>query len=361
MAEAISLLGRALLFWLGVFELLAGLRRWDGLSWLRSPRQLWPLIAALALSALRRGPARPVRLALALALTALPAALLQIGAASLRGGALNPPLRLRPGRYPRYTVERLDIPMSAGHLPALHIVPEGRARAAVCVIHGSGCCKTSYAWRLVDLFTGCEAAVLLIDMDGHGENPRPQSHPAILENVSAAVGWLRSRYARVGLLGISLGGCLAARGVAEGVPVDALAVLEAPPRLAFDRADMRREALALARPELLDLFCDCTPLNMYRAWDAPPIRAAVSTWDLIAALDLPSALPQISAPLLVLYGGSDSIVKPVQAEQVRRVLPAQARFHLIPHASHLTLILMPSALEILREWTEAELIRNSDP
>ncbi|HEU4321639.1 MAG TPA: alpha/beta fold hydrolase [Roseiflexaceae bacterium] len=359
MAEAIGLLGRALLFWLGVFELLAGLRRWDGLSWLRSPRQLWPLVAALALSALGRGPARPGRLALALGFTALPAALLQIGVASLRGGALNPLLRLRPGRHPRYTIDQLDIPMSVGHLPALHVAPEGRARAAVCVIHGSGCSKTSYAWRLVDMFTGCGVAVLLIDMDGHGENPRPQSHPAIIENVGAAVGWLRERYGRVGLLGISLGGCLAARGVADGVAVDALAVLEAPPRLAFDQADIRREALALARPELLDLFGDCTPLNMYRAWDSPPIRAAISTWDLIAALDLPSALPQISVPLLALYGGSDAIVKPAQAEQVRRVLPAHARFHLIPRASHLTLILMPSALEILREWTEGELVRNA--
>ncbi|GAB4210153.1 MAG: alpha/beta fold hydrolase [Roseiflexaceae bacterium] len=357
MAEAIGLLGRALLFWLGVFELLAGLRRWEGLSWLRVPRQLWPLLAALALSALGGG--RPGRLVLALGLTALPALLLQIAAASLRGGVLNPVLRLQPGRHQGYTVERLDIPMSVGHLPALHIMPEGYARAAICVIHGSGCCKTSYAWRLVDLFTGCGVAVLLIDMDGHGENPRPQSHPAIIENVAAAVGWLRERYTRVGLLGISLGGCLAARGVAGGVAVDALAVLEAPPRLAFDQADIRREALALARPELLGLFGDCTPLNLYRAWDSPPIRATISTWDLIATLDLPSALPQISVPLLVLYGGSDAIVKPAQAEQVRRVLPAHARYHLVPRASHLTLILMPSALKILREWVEGELIRNT--
>jgi pimeloyl-ACP methyl ester carboxylesterase len=195
-----------------------------------------------------------------------------------------------------------------------------------------------------------DLAVLLIDLDGHGENPRPQSFPAITEDVEAAVTWLRARYERVGLLGISLGGCVAARAVAEGVAVDGLVVLEAPPRLHFTRADMYREALALARPYLFDLFSDCTVYAIIRAWEYPPIRAAISTWDLIDALDLLGSLPRITAPLLLLYGGSDAIVKPAQAEQARRAAPSGTPFRLVPGASHLTLILTPETLRRVGEW-----------
>lgn len=344
---------RALVFWLGLFEVLAGLRRWAGLSWLG--RAGWGL-ALLALGLLWPERAAPRRLALALGLTAAPALLLQIGAASLRRAALDPLRRLLPGDQERYRVERLDIPLSEGCLPALLIVPRAGAKAAVCVIHGSGCNKTSYIWRLVDLLTERGVALLLIDMDGHGENPRPQSYPAILEDVTAAVGWLRGRYARVGLLGISLGGCLAARGVADGVAVDALAVLEAPPKLIFGREEIWREGLALAQPGLLDMFCDCTPLNLYRAWASTPIRATISTWDLIDALDLLGSLARVRAPLLLLYGARDAIVKPAQAEQARRAMPPDATFRLVPSASHLTLILTPLALQEIRRWAERHLL-----
>ena len=214
------------------------------------------------------------RWAASLALALPPALLIQIAAGSLRNPRLNPLLRLRPGRYDHYTIERLDIPMREGHLPALHVVPRGGAAAVVCVLHGSGCDKTSYAWRLVDTLVERGLALLLIDMDGHGENPRAQSFPAITEDADVAVAWLRERYTRVGLLGVSLGGCVAARAVADGVAVDALVVLEAPPLLRYTQADVYREAIALARPYLLDIFNDCTAQALIKAWEYPPIRAA---------------------------------------------------------------------------------------
>src|SRR5437868_6263006 len=240
----LKLFSRALLFWLSAFELLAAWRGWWGLSWL-GPRFPHPLLLPLSCAALPRARRGRGRLALNLALAALPALLVQVAASTLRNRALNPLLRLRPGRYDDRAITRLDLSMPQGHLPALHIVPERGATAAVCVLHGSGCDKTYYAWRLVDALVGRGLAVLLIDLDGHGENPRPQSFPAIVEDVDVATTWLRERYAAVGLLGISLGGCIAARAAADGAAVDALGVLEAPPRLHFTRADVWREGLAL--------------------------------------------------------------------------------------------------------------------
>jgi len=350
-----ALLGRALLTWLALFELIAGWRRWWGLSWLglgvpRGLRLALPLLALRGRRASRGGWVASLALALA------PALLLQVAAGSLRNPRLNPLLRLRPGRYKQYTIERLDIPMYEGHLPTLHVVPRGGASAAVCVVHGSGCDKTSYAWRLVDTLAERGLALLLIDMDGHGENPRAQSFPAITEDADVAVAWLRERYQRVGLLGLSLGGCVAARAAADGVAVDALAVLEAPPLLHYTQADVYREAIALARPYLLDIFNDCTARALIKAWEYPPIRATISTWDLIEALDVCGSLAQIDTPLLLVYGASDAIVKPSQAAQVWAALPATATFHLVPGASHLTLILTPQALQIVGQWLERALI-----
>lgn len=351
----LNLLLRALLFWLSLFELLAGWRGWWGLSWLgRSfPRALLPL---LALAALRAAPARAGRLAAGLALAAPPALLFQAIAGSLRNHALDPRERLRPGAYADRDITRVDIPLAEGYLPALHIVPRGGASAAVCVLHGSGCDKTAYVWRLADALLTRGLAILLIDLDGHGENPRPQSFPAILENASVAVAWLRARYRRVGLLGISLGGCIAARAAADGLPVDALALLETPPLLHYTQADIWREALALVRPHLFNVFDNCTAYYLVRAWEFAPIRATISTWDLIAACNLLGSLPKITAPLLLLYGALDAIVKPAQAAQARKAAPPGALFYLMPGASHLTLILTDRALRIIGDWLVQTLI-----
>jgi alpha-beta hydrolase superfamily lysophospholipase len=341
--------GRALLFWLALFELLAGRRGWWGLSWLgqRSPRRLLlPLPPAVWLGArASRGQA-----ALGLALAAPVALAIQVAAGSWRNRALNPMLRLRPGRHADRIVEEIRIPMREGYLPALHLAPQAGATMAVCVLHGSGDNQTAYMWWPADALLAQGIAVLLVDMDGHGDNPRPQRFPQILEDVAAATGWLRGRYIRVGVLGISLGGCVAARAVADGVEVDALAVLEAPPQLHFTRADMRREALALARPRHLHVFSDATAEHIVRTWSTAPIRAEISTWDLVAALDLLGSLPRIGVPMLLLYGASDAIVKRAQAEQARRVAPPSATFRLVPGASHLTLILNRDVLREIAEW-----------
>jgi pimeloyl-ACP methyl ester carboxylesterase len=345
----LKLFGRALLFWLALFEFLVGHRGWWGLSWigLRFPR--WPLLPLLLAIWFGERAGRR-RTALALALAAPAALAVQVAASSRRNRALNPILRLQPGSHVDRMVEELRIPMSEGYLPGLHVAPQSGATKAVCILHGSGDNKTAYMWWPADALLAQGIAVLLVDLDGHGENPRPQRFPQIVEDVAAAVGWLRERYECVGVLGISLGGCVAARAVAGGVDVDGLVVLEAPPHLHFTRADMRREALALARLRHLHVFNDSTVEHIARTWSTAPIRAEISTWDLIDALDLLGSLPRIGAPLLLVYGANDAIVKRSQAEQAHRSAPHGAAFRLVPGASHLTLILNRDVLREIAEW-----------
>ena len=349
----VSTLRDALLVWLCIFEAGAGLGGLWGISWLgqgwRAARALLAAASGLGLLRLAR---RGWRGWLALAL-ALPCALaLQVLAASLRNHRLNPLAALRPGEHPGRSVERVEIALPDGAVPALHIAPAGGARLALCVAHGSGCDKTFYIWRLVDALVAAGVAVLLIDLDGHGENARVQRFPQMLECVVGPVEWLRARYGRVALLGYSLGACLAARAVADGLGVDALVLLEGPPTLAFTRREMLREGLLLLRPGLWHMARDSSLYHIVRAWSTTPIRAAISTWDLIDALDLRASVRGITAPLLVAYGGRDAIVPPRQGEQVRAALPPHATFVWIRRASHLSLVLEPELLATLTGWLQ---------
>jgi pimeloyl-ACP methyl ester carboxylesterase len=349
-----TLLLRAFALWLVLFELLAGLRRWHGLSWLgeRFPRGL---LLPIALVLHPRGVSWLARTA-AMLFTALPAALVQLALGSLRNRTLDPLATLAPGEHPAHTVERFDIVLAEGYTPALLLTPRAGTNAAVCVLHGSGCHKTYFAWRLSDVLLRRGLAVLLIDLDGHGDSPRPQRFPQALEPAFGAVEFLRERFERVGLLGISLGGCIAARAAAEGLAVDAVALLESPPLLEFGVRDQRAEARELVRPFMFDLLGETTPralgaavLELVQAQRTPRIAAEISTWELIAALDLLGSLPRIMAPLLLVYGARDAIVKPAQAARAWAAAP-HAQFVMAPEASHLTLILHQGTLEKVGEW-----------
>jgi pimeloyl-ACP methyl ester carboxylesterase len=256
-------------------------------------------------------------------------------------------------------IERLDIAGAHGPVPALHIVPAGGARAAVCIAHGSGCDKTFYAWRLTDELIAGGVAILLVDLDGHGESPRPQAFPMIIESVAAPARWLRERYERVGLLGMSLGGAVTARAVAEGAPCDALMIWEAPPRLRFSAEEYRRvqirEGLRLGRPTLLHLFRDGTAYHVVRAWQTSGIRASIGTWDLFDALDLLGSLGRLRAraerpPLLMVYAGRDAVLHPGTAEEVRAATAGWGAFHLVRGASHISLPIEPETIAVTVAW-----------
>src|SRR5262249_45071053 len=156
---------------------------WWGLSWLgrRFPHLL--LLPPVLWFGARAGRARA---AASLALAGPAALMIQVAASSLGNRGLNPLLRLRPGSPGGSDVEAVPLPMLDGFLPALHLAPRAGATAAVCILHGSGDHKTAYTWWPADVLLARGIAVLLIDLDGHGENPRPQRFPAILDDVMTA-------------------------------------------------------------------------------------------------------------------------------------------------------------------------------
>ncbi|EFO80416.1 alpha/beta hydrolase fold-containing protein [Oscillochloris trichoides DG-6] len=335
--------------WLGLLDTLAHQTGLHGLSWGRGIGG--PLLSLLGLAGRPRF--RDLMRSLPLALP------IQIGLACLANPNLDPKRQLLPGDYANRKIERLDIPGEYGPIPALHISPTKGARAAVCIAHGSGADKTFYAWRLCAALLETGLAVLLIDMDGHGESPRPQSYPAMMASVGGAARWLRERYDRVGLLGMSLGGAVTANAVAHGATCDALVIWESPPRLRVDRAGYRRmqikEILRIARPPLIHLFRDGTLYHIIMAWQTSGIRAQIGTWDLFDVLDLVGSLERIKRdpqrpPLLLVYAGRDAVLPPGSAQEVARTSAGWGEFHLLPRASHLSLPLEPEAIALSRAW-----------
>ncbi|MFV9506954.1 MAG: alpha/beta hydrolase [Oscillochloridaceae bacterium umkhey_bin13] len=341
----------ALIVWLGGSEALASRAGFRGLSW--GGGQLAG--AGLALLAAQAGRPGPKTL-----LTSLPLALLvHLTVAQLRQRHLDPKRQLQPGSYPDRQIVRLGLPGQAGPIPALHIVPQGGSKAVVCVAHGSGCDKTFYAWRLVDQLVTQGFAVLLVDLDGHGESPRPQAFPTISTSLGDALHWLRSRYGYVAMLGVSLGGAVATHAIAKGAPCDALILWATPPQLRLNAQDYRRvqrtEAVRLVRWPLLHLFRDGSPYHIARAWQTSGIRANIGTWDLFDALDLLGSLRQLAAqpqrlPLLLVYAGRDAVLPPGSAATVQAATQAWADFHSIAGASHVSLPIEPATIHLTVAW-----------
>jgi pimeloyl-ACP methyl ester carboxylesterase len=354
----------AVAFWLALLDLLADLLGWRGAQWGGASTRALAL-AALA-AALRQMGRQSLAARGGALLLALPLALLlQMGLASVCRWRLDPRRRLLPGETAERQITRLDIPTEAGPVPVLHVVPRGGARAAVCYVHGSGSDKIFYTWNIAEALLARGMAVLLIDMDGHGESPRPQDFPTNLAAVRGAMVWLRERYAGVGIVGMSLGGCVAARAVAEGLPVDALAVVEAPPYLRLSHEQVRREALRLLRPAVLRQLRYGSAYYHIRCWlDTPRIRARLGTWDLIDVLDLLGSLRRMAedgaagrvppVPLLLVYGGLDAIVPPERAAQVAQARPPWAAYYMFPDASHLSLSIDPRMLDLVCGWIAAQ-------
>ncbi len=331
---------RSIAFWLGLINLLTALGRLPVLGWLAYRR--CDATAGLGLAGLMLLGRRPSLWALPLALP------LQLAAASVRGRWHHPLAAFTPGTDNRCTA--LALPLADGAtLPGLLLRPLKPTGAGVVVCHGAGNDKTKYAWRMLSALLDSGLTVLAIDLDGHGENQRRLRIPGIEENVAVAVAYLRGECAWVGLVGVSLGGCVAARAVADGVQVDALAVVEAPVSLDLNSIPYRwSEFWGMWRPAFWRADDRVTPLQLLQAWGGE-MNSAHALGAHFELLDLRSALPQIACPLVLIYGTSDVIAPFAPIQALLAQIP-NAALHLHGGASHLSLTMEAAPLEDLAVW-----------
>lgn len=140
-----------------------------------------------------------------------------------------------PGTYETHALERARIPRDDGtadFLPGSLFTPRERSGGTVLLLHGA------VTWALPPYAACIEALlarglrVLAIELDGHGENPRAFAPAGVGTNAPAALRWLAARpdvdAARLGVMGVSLGGACALRATADDPAVRAVVTVCTP-------------------------------------------------------------------------------------------------------------------------------------
>ncbi len=261
---------------------------------------------------------------------------------------LSPHAFFAPGSRSHYRVERTMIPLADGRLPGVLFEPPG-AHAAIVVMHGAGSNKTSYTWPLIEGLLAAGYAVLTIDLDGHGENERVLDFPQVLDNPRFAVATLRERYETVGLAGISMGGCLAARAVAEGLVVDHLILISSPIHVNYTSSVVRREYLTVLQPAAWNLHRHAGTLPLMAMWKEPAGTHAVDVLTMIDLLDLEGSVKKITCPLLLIYAGLDLIAPAEHGKRLVAEAPG-AKLVVISGATHLSVSLDGRAIKAMVGW-----------
>lgn len=222
-------------------------------------------------------------------------------------------------------------------------VPDRDARAIVVLVHGVSEHSGRYhhvAGRLV----GDGYAVHAVDHRGHGRSEGPR---AFIDRISNAVDDLDSLVAAttapnsgvpVVMLGHSMGGLLAVcfalaynerlSGLILSAPLAALEAASLTTRLAA-------RALSVVTPRLGVVGIDSALISrnpeVVRAYDADPLvfhgkLPARTAFELERAVrSLPSGLPAITVPTLIMYGSSDRLCPPVGSLNLHDCIGAQDR------------------------------------
>jgi pimeloyl-ACP methyl ester carboxylesterase len=284
-----------------------------------------------------------------------------VAVGSLVGRDLDSARFLRPGDWIEGSCRAVHIPNEGRVIPGLLITPPVRTAAAVCLVHGSGDCKTAFKWRLIGALLSRGLTILTIDLAGHGESQAPQRWPDCTAEIPAALAWLRDQpgVRRVGLLGISMGGALSAHAAVAAEP-DALALCETPISFHFRKAMVWRETWNTLRSPVLDLMREITAWQIWRIWDAGRVESEIPLSDLIRRLDVPGQIAQLTCPLHLVYGQRDDIAPPEHGRRLHQVANTPAQLTIVSGASHLTLVLLPQTTNTLADWF-AKRLSTGDP
>lgn len=260
---------------------------------------------------------------------------------------------------------RLDIADGPHQIPAylLRPLPPKQTQAAVCILHGSGDNKRGFKWRLARALLAEGLTVLTIDLPGHGDYlHHPLAYPDALSTVPAAVCFLRQQDGvdRVGLLGISLGGAIGLKALVwpdrADFSVDALALLELPLWVRYNRQLVYREAWRALNAPLMSLFQEMSLRQLRQSWQEGAIRSRHSTDEMFQFLDPSGSMQQLPPrlPTLLVYSRHDPIA-PLSFGQALQQAAPHAELLAVEGASHVTLTLMPQVNQQVARWLRAAL------
>lgn len=358
--------GLVLLF-MGVMHAGVAWRGPRGLSLTQGHRVLGALLgAALSVAGLALAAARPLSIVAWCALPAAAAAMGLLAAiSSWANRDLHPPDARLPGPGDPWTCERVWFVDGGVYTPALYLHPAQPCGAAVCWVHGTGDEKAHFKWPIARALAGRGIGVLTFDLPGHGEHPRTFSLPGALTAVPAALSYLAGRpdvdAGRVGVLGVSLGGALLIRALAEASPEGprpaAICLLQTPCALWLGLGLFAREALGTAALPALSTLADTSVANLvrhYRRHPRPRLAQPIEwIFDDLAPARYVSRLPRV--PLLLIYGRRDPVAPPQHGRRLYARAVGSKEWRLVRGASHLSLIFVEGTAQRVGEWFASRL------
>jgi len=204
--------------------------------------------------------------------------------------------------------------MSEGFMPGAEPFELAGADAGVLLLHGfSGSCSEirGLGRALGDAGYGVVAPVLA----GHGTSPADLERVTAADffaSADAAYREVRKRYARVYVVGLSMGGALALHLAARN-PLEGLVTISTPVFMS--------PMVALSVPFAMRFMPQRSVISNYAAWRGEvvgyrttPISALSVFLDVIGAVK--EDLPRVRAPLLVLHSTGDKTVPVANAAYI---------------------------------------------
>lgn len=267
------------------------------------------------------------------------------------------------------TARWLQIPDGSDEIPGCLLTPSqgSHSEAAVCLLHGAGDSKIAYKWLLVRALLAEGLTVLTIDLPGHGDyRHRPLRYPEVLSTVPAALRFLRTQpgIRQVGVAGISLGGAVAVRSLAEAPAsaadlADALVIVETPIRVNYSRSLFYREMWStLYGAPVLWLLRELSIKQAWDTWQRGGYRSQHSTGELFDLLDPRQSIKRLrQLPILLVYSRRDRVAPPEHAQAMHQAAP-QATLMETKKASHVVLTLMPEVNRQVARWLKIQLADN---
>lgn len=277
---------------------------------------------------------------------------------------------LEPQDTADHGVRKVAIPIGDHHMPGYMFMPRRWNGGTLALVHGVSAEMIAPYFKWLAAFLKAGFQVMTFELDGHGRNPRMLCCPGIEEDVPAALAYMRALPevdpARLGLVGVSLGGACILNALGQLGRVRAVATVSTPHRIELTPMMMHLEALGTFNPELLPLCFEASVEAMlefltkpmrwhgHGPFDFLDPRAEGAIRDLIAYLDpLGHADARPDVPVLVVNGEWDQLAPAWQAKELYARVRGPKALSIVPRRNHFTIMGTPSAIDEVVGWFEA--------
>jgi alpha-beta hydrolase superfamily lysophospholipase len=280
-----------------------------------------------------------------------------------------------------HRVEPCDVPLVDGFVPATRIEPDAWTGAAVLLAHGATTEDFAPYMFYVEALVARGIAVMAIELDGHGRNPRPFSPAGVATNVPAALEAVLARQGvdagRVGVLGVSLGAACAVKAVAEKRGIRAVCLVGMPVALDIGWRIKVSEFLGVLSPHIYGAMLRMDPARLFsflvrpmrvlegervvrrHILDAATPRAIGTALHHFEPLGDARALAE--TPVLLLHGAWDAIAPVDHGRRFAAAVGPTAAVVTVPARNHFTVMSCPMAVSAIRDFFERELAPTHTP